>query len=72
MVGLFNEENDLNQVDIIRNAQSIYYFRNDIGELVGIDKSKSGKIRILLEDKEISEVRKINQIDGIIYRKLNL
>ena len=67
LVGLFNEENDLNQVDIIRNAQSIYYFRNDIGELVGIDKSKSGKIRILLEDKEISEVRKINQIDGIIY-----
>ena len=35
--------------------------------MVGIDKSKSGTIKIFLENKEIEEVRKINQIDGKIY-----
>jgi hypothetical protein len=67
LVGLFNEDNDLKTVDIIKNAESIYYFRNDKNELVGIDKAKSGTIKIFLENKEIEEVRKINQIDGKIY-----
>ncbi len=67
LVGLFNERNELYHVDIIKNAQSIYYFRNENGELVGIDKSKSGLINILIQDNAIEEVRKINQIDGYIY-----
>lgn len=67
LVGLFNDNNDLYNVDIIKNAQSIYYFRNDNNELVGIDKSKSGNMKILISDNSIDEVRKINQIDGKIY-----
>ncbi|MEW4925156.1 OstA-like protein [Algibacter sp. 2305UL17-15] len=67
LIGLFNDKNELNQVDIIKNAQSIYYFRNEDNELVGIDKSKSGLITIFIEDNAIQEVRKINQIDGDIY-----
>lgn len=66
LIGLFDENNELYQVDILKNAQSIYYFRNDKNELIGIDKSKSGSIRILIVKREIEEVRKINQIDGII------
>lgn len=67
LIGLFNENNELHVVDILKNAQSIYYFRNDENELVGIDKSKSGSIKIFIEDRNIQEVRKINQIDGDIY-----
>ncbi|WP_341215200.1 OstA-like protein [uncultured Wocania sp.] len=67
LIGLFNENNELHVVDILKNAQSIYYFRNDENELVGIDKSKSGSIKIFIEDRDIQEVRKINQIDGDIY-----
>ena len=67
LVGLFNEENELKTVDVIKNAESIYYFRNDLNELVGIDKAKSGSIKIFLDKKIIEEVRKINQIDGKIY-----
>ncbi|GAL67948.1 hypothetical protein JCM19301_2860 [Jejuia pallidilutea] len=67
LVGLFNDKNELYHVDIIKNAQSIYYFRNENNELVGIDKSKSGLINILIQDNAIEEVRKINQIDGNIY-----
>ncbi|MEJ2112276.1 MAG: OstA-like protein [Flavobacteriaceae bacterium] len=67
LIGLFNDENELYQVDIIKNAESIYYFRNDENELVGIDKSKSGSMRIFITDNAVEEVRKINQIDGNIY-----
>ncbi len=67
LFGLFNKDNDLYSIDIIKNAESIYYLRNDKDELVGIDKSKSGKIKIWITNNNIDEVRKINQIDGDTY-----
>ncbi|WP_242155041.1 OstA-like protein [Aestuariivivens sediminis] len=67
LIGLFNEDNDLYHVDILKNAQSIYYMRNEKNELIGIDKSKSGSIQISITNREIEEVRKLNQIDGNIY-----
>lgn len=67
LVGLFNDNNELHHVDIIKNAQSIYYFRNDKNELVGIDKSKSGSIEIDILDNEVDMINKVNQVDGKIY-----
>ncbi|MFD2541159.1 OstA-like protein [Lacinutrix gracilariae] len=67
LVGLFNEDNTLKQVDIDKNAESIYFARNEKNELVGIDKSKSGSIKMLFADSEIIELRKIRQVDGKTY-----
>ena len=67
LVGLFNDDNELYNVDIIKNAESIYFFRNDKNELVGIDKAMSGSIKILLSNNLIDEVRKITQVDGKTY-----
>ena len=64
LIGLFNEKNELHHVDIIKNAQSIYYFRNDKNELVGIDKAKSGSIEIEILNNEVEVINKVNQIDG--------
>ena len=64
--GLF-KENELHTIDVIKNAESIYFLRNADNELVGIDKSKSGKMRILVSKNKIDELRKINQIDGKTY-----
>ncbi|MCF6294081.1 MAG: hypothetical protein L3J25_00145 [Flavobacteriaceae bacterium] len=66
LFGLF-KDNELYTIDIIKNAESIYYLRNDKNELVGIDKSKSGKIKIWITNNTIDEVRKINQVDGDTY-----
>jgi len=66
LFGLF-KDNELYTIDIIKNAESIYYLRNEKDELVGIDKSKSGKIKIWITNNAIDEVRKINQIDGDTY-----
>ena len=65
--GLFNEENKLRQVDVIKNAESIFFARNDKQELIGIDKAKSGSISILFADGDIEEYTRHNQIDGNLY-----
>ncbi len=64
--GLFNEENQLRQVDITRNAQSIFYARNEEQELIGIDKAKSGSISILFDQGAIEEYTRLNQVDGTL------
>ena len=66
LFGLFRD-NELYNVDIIKNAEKIYYSYNEEQELVGIDKSKSGKINIKLSNSTIDEMRLIQQIDGSIY-----
>jgi len=66
LYGLF-KDNALYTIDIIKNAQSIYYLRNDDNELVAIDKAKSGKIKIWITENTIDEVRKIKAVDGKDY-----
>lgn len=66
LIGLFRD-NELYNVDIIKNAEVIYYLRNDKNELVGINKSKSGSINIQIENKEIVEIRFILQTDAELF-----
>tara|TARA_B110000967_G_scaffold86633_1_gene89238 strand:+ start:5708 stop:7378 length:1671 start_codon:yes stop_codon:yes gene_type:complete len=63
LFGLF-EKNTLSTIDIIKNAETIYYLRNEEDELVGIDKSKSGAIKVWITKNTIDEMRKYNQIGG--------
>ncbi|ULC60677.1 hypothetical protein MBM09_06695 [Flaviramulus sp. BrNp1-15] len=67
LVGLFNDENQMRQVDITKNAQSIFYARNDKQELIGIDKAKSGSISMLFNNGDIEEYTRFNQVDGNLY-----
>ena len=64
--GLFIN-NKLNVINVIKNAETIYYLRNRDDELVGIDKSKSASIKIWVTENEIDELKKLNQIDGYTY-----
>lgn len=65
LIGLF-EDNKLYNVDIIKNAEKIYYSRNEENELIGIDKSMSGLINIKILDNTIEEIRLLQQIDGTL------
>lgn len=64
--GIFNDENQLRQVDINQNAQSIFYTRNEEQELIGIDKAKSGSISILFDQGAIEEYTRYNQADATL------
>ncbi|MFV0572156.1 MAG: OstA-like protein [Xanthomarina gelatinilytica] len=67
LVGLFDENNNLRQVEIIKNAESIFFARNDEQELFGIDKAKSGSISIFFADGDIEQYNRYNQIDAKTY-----
>ena len=67
LTGWFNDENTLKKVDIDKNAQSIFYARNELQELIGIDKAKSGSISMLFDNGDIEEYSRFNKIDGKMY-----
>ncbi|NNM22845.1 MAG: OstA-like protein, partial [Flavobacteriaceae bacterium] len=52
LIGLFTN-NQLDTVNIIKNSEVIYYFRNDAGELVGIDNTISSSIQLYLEEQKV-------------------
>ena len=67
LIGLFNDKNELYNVDILKNSEVIYFARNGENELIGINKSKSSNINIQISGKTIDEIRLIKQIDGHLY-----
>jgi lipopolysaccharide export system protein LptA len=65
LTGLFMN-NELYQVDIIKNTETIYYSRNEETELIGINKTLSSSIKILFENKEIKDIYYYRQVDGTL------
>lgn len=65
LIGLF-KDNELYNVDIIKNAEIIFYTRDDKDTLIGINKSKSGSINLQF-DGPYKIVTLINQVDGDIF-----
>lgn len=66
------EDNKLREVDIVKNTEVIYYMRNDQQELIGINKSVSSKINMVLDKNTIETITNFNQIDGDIYPEKDL
>ena len=64
LIGLFNEENKLHNIDINKNAEYIYYARQENGELIGIDKKISASINLKLIDNQVEEVSNIGNPEG--------
>ena len=65
LTGLF-VNNELHQVDIIKNTETIYYSRNENTELIGINKTLSSSIKILFENKDIKDIYYYKQVDGTL------
>lgn len=65
-------DSKLREVDIIKNTEVIYYMRNDQQELIGINKSVSSKINMILDKNTIETITNYNQIDGDIYPEKDL
>lgn len=63
LVGLF-EDNELYQVDINKNTETLYYSRNSEQELIGINKTLSSSIKILFSNRQIDDIYYYNNVDG--------
>lgn len=64
LVGLFNDQNELYNIDINKNAEHLQYTRKDDGEMVGINKVLSSKINIIFEANQMSEITYIGAPSG--------
>ncbi|WP_247653666.1 OstA-like protein [Flavobacterium sp. CS20] len=71
LFGLF-ENNELTEAHFIKNAESIYYTRNEDGELIGIDKTLASSIKIEFKDKEVTDMYYFNNVSGVTYPETEL
>jgi hypothetical protein len=73
-LNLFGKFRDgkLHDVDVIKNTEVIYFSRNDANELVGINKSVSSKINLILENNAIETITFFKNVDGDIYPEVDL
>lgn len=66
MYGKF-ENNDLKQVDLVKNTETIYYMRDDPGNLIGINKTLSSSISVHFEEQQVVDIYYYQQVDGVLY-----
>jgi lipopolysaccharide export system protein LptA len=66
------QDGKLHDVDVVKNAEVIYYMRNEAQELIGINKNKSSKINLIIEDNEVETITFFQQIDGDIFPEKDL
>ncbi|WP_317172062.1 OstA-like protein [Salinimicrobium oceani] len=71
MYGKF-EDNKLSQVDLVKNTETLYYMRDDPGNLIGINKTLSSSITVHFEDQQVVDVYYYQQVDGVLYPEEDL
>jgi len=71
LYGKFKDKN-LDNVDVIKNTEVIYYMRNDNQELIGINKSVCSKINLTLDKNKIDTLTLFEKPDSDIYPEKDL
>lgn len=62
------ENNELREVDIIKNTEAIYYmYSDDDNELIGIDKKKCSKINLQIAENQVETVTAFNSVESELY-----
>lgn len=65
-------DNELREVDILKNTEVIYYMRNEEQELIGINKGVSSNISMTLDNSKIDIITMIGKPDSEIYPEKDL
>ncbi|MBU79375.1 MAG: OstA-like protein, partial [Flavobacteriales bacterium] len=60
-------EGNLKNIEVIRNTQVIYYLYSDDNELIGIDKTLSSSLDMVMEDNEIFDIKFNVKPDGEVF-----
>lgn len=58
---------ELCRVDVIGNAECLYYIQEEDSSLIGINSALTSEMTIFLEDSEIESIRFYNSPDGNLY-----
>lgn len=62
----------LQEVDVVKNTEVIYYMRNEKQELIGINKSVSSKINLTLDKNKVDTLTLFGNPDGDIFPEKDL
>lgn len=57
----------LHRVDVVGNAECIYYLQEEDSSLIGINTSLTSEMRVFLQDNKIHQIRFYDAPDGKIY-----
>lgn len=68
MYGLFKEDNELDIAHFIKNTETIYYWRDEDGELIGINKAVSSTITIEFEENDIYSIEYFESPENTTFR----
>ena len=60
-------DSKLKEVDVVKNAEVIYYMYNDANEFIGINKTVCSKINLELEANKINSITFFTKTDSFIY-----
>jgi len=60
-------DNELYQVDVVNNAECVYYVQDEDESLIGINTSITNSMRVLLRDGKISQIRYYENPDGKLH-----
>jgi hypothetical protein len=66
IIGYFRNDT-IYRMDVVENAQTIYYGKDDKGKLVGVNKALCNKMKILIENNEISSITFLEQPQSMFY-----
>ena len=62
------EENELQTIDIVKNAEMVYYLYDDnTKDLIGVDKAICSAMQLSLADNQIQSITFLNKPEGAVY-----
>ncbi len=61
----FLKDNELDRMFVDGNAESLYFNKNDKGEYMGSNKTKSAQMQIILVDKKVSRISFYTEPEGV-------
>jgi len=71
MKAFFNN-NKINKINVMGNSQTIYFVREEDGTLIGVNKSVSSKMTILLSDSKVQEIKYFENPEADLYPEKDL
>lgn len=65
-------DNEVDEIDLVKNTEVIYWMYNDDQELIGINKTICSKINITLENNDVEDLTFFTEPDGDIFPEADL
>jgi lipopolysaccharide export system protein LptA len=66
MIGYFAND-ELHKIDVIQNAETIYYGRDDEGKYIGVNKAKGNNMLIFIDNNQLSSLTFIKDPEATLY-----